>query len=156
MGAQDNRPNRLVLVVDDVPELRHIYELALASAGVTALPAASGEEAVAKFGRHHEEIELVLLDVRLAGNLDGPGTLLALQKIDPKVRCCFVTAGGGHDDARLLALGAVRVFPKPFRLDEFLDEIGRLLGRRAAETDSRANNPPGKNEGTSGAGPAQA
>jgi CheY-like chemotaxis protein len=129
MGTSADPPNRLVLVADDFPELRHVFALALGRVGVTALTAASGEEAVAAFRERHAEIDLVLLDVCLAGNLDGPRTLLALRQIDPTVRCCFITAhGGDHDDQSLLALGAARVFPKPFQLDDLLDEIRRLLG----------------------------
>jgi two-component system, OmpR family, response regulator len=129
MGAQPDRTNRLVLVADDVPEVRHVIELALARDGLTVLPVSSGEEAIEAFSKHHEAIDLVLLDVRMAGKLDGPWTLLALQKIDPNVRCCFITAHGGeYDDESLLALGAARVFPKPFQLDDLLAEIRRLLG----------------------------
>ena len=39
------------------------------------------------------------------------------------LRCCFITAHGGeYDDVSLLALGAARIFPKPFHLDDLVQK----------------------------------
>ena len=76
---------------------------------------------------------MVLLDVRMPG-MDGPQTLASLQRIDPAVVCCFMTGhAGGYTADGLLALGAVRLFEKPFRLDDMaqaLWQTAQLAGRR--------------------------
>ena len=59
----------------------------------------------------------------------GPATLAALRAIDPTVRCCFVT-GDPNLTADLLALGAVAVFVKPFRLTELATAVAQIVGRR--------------------------
>ena len=124
-------PRPGILVVDDDPHLRHILGLALPRFGFTAWLASGGEEALALYRAHPREVALALLDVVMPG-LDGPATLLALRGLAPCLPCCFMTGeAGGHTPAGLLALGARRVFPKPFRLDELAAELWRLLGRDA-------------------------
>jgi DNA-binding response OmpR family regulator len=121
-------PRPGILVVDDDPHLRHILGLALPCFGFTAWLASGGEEALALYRAHPREVALALLDVVMPG-LDGPATLLALRELAPSLTCCFMTGdAGGHTPADLLALGARRVFPKPFGLDELAAALWRLLG----------------------------
>src|SRR5262245_38278163 len=120
-----------ILVVDDDPQVRNLLGLALPRFGFTAWLAAGGEEALRLVEEHRNEVALALLDVVMPG-LDGPATLLALRGLDPSLPCCFMTGeAGGHTPAGLLALGARRVFLKPFRLGELAAELWRLLGRDA-------------------------
>ncbi len=113
-----------VLVVDDDPGVRQVLAAALRAPDFAVYLASNGAEAIIQFSCHHHAIHLVLLDVRMGG-MDGPQTLLALQKIDPDVRCCFMSGDvGNYSEVNLLALGAVRVFPKPFgNLRVFVDEL---------------------------------
>ena len=102
MSDSPARPG--VLVVDDDPHVRNLLGLALPRFGFTAWLAAGAEEALALSREHRGEVALALLDVVMPGP-DGPATLLAL--------------------------GARRVFLKPFPLDELAAELWRLLGRDA-------------------------
>jgi DNA-binding response OmpR family regulator len=121
-----------VLVVDDDPHLRHILGLALPCFGFTAWLAPGGQEALALYRAHPREVALALLDVVMPG-LDGPATLLALRELEPSLPCCFMTGETGrHTPADLLALGARRVFLKPFGLDELAAALWGLLGGKAA------------------------
>jgi CheY-like chemotaxis protein len=124
-------PRPGVLVAEDDPQVRQLLALALPRFGFTAWLAPGGQEALALYREHQGEVALALLDVMMPG-LDGPATLLALRGLDPCLPCCFMTGdAGGLTPAGLLALGARRVFPKPFRLDELAAELWRLLGRDA-------------------------
>jgi len=120
-------PNQAgVLVADDSDHVRAMLGLALCDKGFTPYLAATGREAVEQFLRHKGEVGAVLLDVNMPG-LDGPGALARIRQADPAVPCCFMTANPepyGVED--LLALGAVCVFAKPFRLDEVLHVVGEL------------------------------
>src|SRR4051794_9919088 len=79
-----------VLVVDDEVSVRDVLRRFLEHAGFTVWAVAGGQEALELYDRHRNEIGLVLLDVRMTG-LDGPRTLAALRRIDPQVRCCFMS-----------------------------------------------------------------
>jgi CheY-like chemotaxis protein len=115
-----------VLVVDDAPYIRDFLGAALPRLGFAVWLAAGGEEAVALFRQHRQDISLALLDVCMPG-LDGPGTLLALRELEPSVRCWSMTGEpGGHTAAGLLALGAERVFLKPFSLAELAASLRQL------------------------------
>jgi DNA-binding response OmpR family regulator len=117
-----------VLVVDDDPQVRQFLGLALPRFGFTVWLAPGGEEAVALFREHRQDILLALLDVCMPG-LDGPGTLKALRELEPSLLCCFMTGEpGGHTASGLLALGAERVFLKPFALAELAGSLRGLLG----------------------------
>jgi DNA-binding NtrC family response regulator len=81
------------------------------------------------YGRHRQGIAVVLLDVVMPG-MDGPRTLAALQTISPAVPCCFMTGDPNPYTAEaLLQFGAVRVFRKPFALDEVTETLDQLAGR---------------------------
>jgi two-component system response regulator MprA len=127
MSAQ---PPPSVLVVDDQPDIRTLLATALRLEGLDVRLAVNGAEAVAAY--LERPAHLVLLDVTMP-ILDGPEALTLLLALDPAVRCCFMT-GYAEDwsDAQLLDLGALNVLPKPFRLDEMVATVRRLLGARPA------------------------
>ncbi len=105
---------RTILVVDDSRAVLGMLAEALRCHGLVALTAASAGEAVEACRRHRDLVALALLDVQMEG-LDGPATLRALREADPSLPCCFTSGDTGrYSDADLRALGAARVFQKPF------------------------------------------
>lgn len=103
-----------ILVVEDEQGVLQMLDVALRHYGFAVHLAASGQEAVERYRRHHPTIALALLDVQMPG-LDGPGTLAALKEINPDLRCCFMSGHTGkYTDEDLLRLGAAHVLPKPF------------------------------------------
>jgi CheY-like chemotaxis protein len=103
-----------ILVVEDEAAILTMLDVALRHYGFGVRLAASGQEAVELYGQHHESIAVALLDVQMPG-LDGPSTLAALKRINPEVRCCFMSGHTGKYAAEeLLAMGAAHVFLKPF------------------------------------------
>jgi anti-anti-sigma factor len=120
-----------VLVADDEPTAQRLLLAGLHREGFKVWLAADGHQAVELYRRHRNDIAVVLLDVHMP-EMDGPHTLLALQKIAPAVRCCFMTGDPSHyTEATLRCLGAVRVFRKPFALAEVFDTLNQLTGRLA-------------------------
>jgi CheY-like chemotaxis protein len=113
-GAEAGSGPPEALVVDDDPEVLGLLRLFLQGSGFVVRTASGGAEAVELYRRHRATVAVVLLDVRMPG-LSGPQTLAALRRIDPGVRCFFMTGyAGPSSEADLLALGAARVFAKPF------------------------------------------
>jgi CheY-like chemotaxis protein len=114
-----------VLAVDDDEGVRSLLRLALPKFGFRVHIANGGDEAVEIYRRHGGSIDMVLMDVQMPPGMDGPHTLDALRKLNPNVRCCFMSGGtGGYSTADLAALGAVHIFTKPFAQ---LDEFARVL-----------------------------
>lgn len=128
--AVSRRPG--VLVADDTGLVLTMLKFALEARGFAVWLTMDGGDAIDLYRRHHEGIDLVLLDVHMPG-LDGPHTLDALRRFDPDVLACFMTGDAGpYGRADLLARGASRVFDKPFAaaelaraLDDVLDSAGR-------------------------------
>ncbi len=116
-----------VLVVDDEPQVRRLLELALTRHGLMVWTAADGRAAAEIYRQHQDRIQVVLLDVQMPG-LDGPWTLVELQKVNPQVRAVFISGNSGEYNAELLlALGAAAVLQKPFNLAELDRTVDQLL-----------------------------
>ena len=129
MSVQPSAAPPGVLVADDDEHVRFLLDLALRQAGFDPLLAADGHHAVELFRRHRDQIQVVLLDVKMP-RLDGPGALAQIRQIAPQVPCCFMTGYSDRYSAdNLMALGAAWVFDKPFRIDEILETLRDLCGR---------------------------
>ena len=116
-----------VLVVDDEEYLRQIFDIALRQEGFAVWLAADGLEALELYQKHHEAIDMVLLDVRMPG-LDGPGTLTALRRLNPKVCCCFMSGDLAlYKERSLRDSSAGPVLYKPFRLEELARRVRQLV-----------------------------
>ncbi len=121
-----------VLLAEDEPVVRDLLGYLLRAKGFAVWSAADGREALEVFGRHRGDIRAVLLDVHMP-RLDGPQTLRALRRLDPEVRCCFITgtAGAGEEE-ELQALGPTAVLHKPCTPEELADALHRAMGGEAA------------------------
>jgi two-component system cell cycle sensor histidine kinase/response regulator CckA len=125
--AGDSRPTG-ILVVDDEPSVCRALQAGLDTYGYRPFTARSGPEALAQFQDHRDRIALVLLDVQMPGQ-NGPQVLEELQRIDPKVRCCFMSGQlGAFSPDELLRLGAVQVLSKPFGLADLAQTLEDLVG----------------------------
>ncbi len=120
-----------LLVVDDDPSVRQLLSLALRHHGFSVWLAADGPGAIEIYRTQGDQIDMVLLDVRMP-RLDGPQTLAILRQLNPKVRCCFVSGEtGGYAPEALAALGAECFFKKPFFLAEVAQVLRQLIGKPA-------------------------
>jgi CheY-like chemotaxis protein len=117
-----------ILVVDDDADIRRIAGLALERlGGFRVMLAADGAEAIALAAR--DRPDLVLLDVSMP-EFDGPATLATLQAQEATagVPVVFFTATSNDEEvARLIALGAVGVVPKPFEVGDLPRRVRVIL-----------------------------
>jgi CheY-like chemotaxis protein len=121
-----------ILVVDDEASVRGVLNVWMRQQGFVVWLAGGGQEALDLYWRHHMAIDVVLMDVRMAG-LDGPRTLAALQQLNPQVRCCFMSGDlGSYTTEQLQNLGAAAVLAKPFDLDEVARVLCEQVGKRDA------------------------
>lgn len=114
-----------ILVVDDDKELRaHIAEI-LRGAGYEAEEAASGSAALSK--ADGAPFDLILLDMIMPkGN--GPETLMELRKVAPRAKVVMITAFATIENAvDAMKRGACEFLSKPFKIDELLMTVRRVL-----------------------------
>ncbi len=116
-----------VLIVDDQPNIRRLYEYTLEKNGYRPFTAANGEEALAVLDRQH--IDLMILDVMMPV-LDGYGCLKALRDGGSTVPVLVITAKDSAEDVRKsFLLGTDDFMVKPVDEIEMLLRIKALLRR---------------------------
>jgi signal transduction histidine kinase len=114
----------LILVVDDEDAIRQITKGTLETFGYRVLTASDGTEALALYADNRDEIKVVLTDM-LMPFMDGPATIRALQRLDPKVR---IIAASGLTANKPGELEGVEVFlTKPYTAEKLLKVIAEVL-----------------------------
>ncbi|MFH1552155.1 MAG: response regulator [Candidatus Omnitrophota bacterium] len=114
-----------ILVVDDEQEILALLEEFLTRKDFQVITADSGRKAL-KIIDKGESIDLILLDHRMP-KLDGTGVLRELEIRQSKVPVILLTGSLGE------TIGMIKVdafLMKPIDLDELLDKVRELLGRR--------------------------
>ena len=106
-----------VLIVDDEPDLRTLYELSLLREGYRVEAAASVAEAEALLAR--QRFEVVITDMRLPDGL-GLDLLQQIARQKRGERCIVMTAYGSAENAvEALKAGAFDYLTKPVDLKQF-------------------------------------
>lgn len=108
-----------ILVVDGEPAICTLLDMFLRDEGFAVWTANTSENAVALFERHHESIQVVLLDGELLAVLPG------LEKIKPTIRCCIMNASVQSAE-NALRHQTSRTLPKPFDLQQLRSLLHHL------------------------------
>jgi PAS domain S-box-containing protein len=119
----------LILVVDDDRDTTRLVQEVLGRSGFMVRTAQNGFEALAL--ARQEQPGLILLDLRMPG-LDGYEVLKRLKRDRATQDIPVVVVTGSVTDEeikrkKVLALGAAQFLTKPFAIDEFVEEIRRVL-----------------------------
>jgi len=118
-----------ILVVDDKPEsLEFITEYLLRPSGYVPLVAANGQEGLRM--ALAERPDLMILDFKMP-EMSGLEVLRALREKQADIPIILMTAYGSEEDiVTAFRLGAKDYLSKPFRIEEMLATIERLLSER--------------------------
>ena len=117
-----------LLVVDDEPDLRTLYELTLVREGYDVESAGSVDEAWAQL--RQRSFALLITDMRLP---DGTGLdlLQRLEQAGRPEKAVVITAYGSAENAvEALKAGAYDYLTKPVDLKQFRAVVASALGRR--------------------------
>ena len=126
----DAHDTKRILVVDDEPEVCSLLQEVLEKEGYDVVVAHRGDAAIALAQSRHPD--LILMDVLMPGGLDGVQTYHRLKgrASTREIPVIFVTAAeaGGTVSEQKLPLGErCTVIGKPFRFEQLLQAIVRLL-----------------------------
>lgn len=117
----------LILVVDDEESIREITRGTLETFAYTVMTASDGTEALALYADKKNEIAIVLTDMVMPF-MDGPATIRALQRMNPRVRIIAASGLGAGKHAGERALEGVSVFlNKPYTAEKLLRALAQVL-----------------------------
>jgi PAS domain S-box-containing protein len=117
----------LVLVVDDEDAIRQITKGTLETFGYRVLTASDGTEAVALYAQNSGEVEAVITDMMMPF-MDGPATIRALQKMNPRVKIIAASGLAAADkESEALALGVRMFLPKPYTAEKLLKALAEIV-----------------------------
>lgn len=118
-----------VLVVDDEALIRWSVAETLANRGMHVSQASDGASAIAVLAQRVRPFDVVVLDLRLP-DVDDLSLLAKVREMSPTSRVIIMTAFGTPEvTAQAVDLGASRVIPKPFELEE----LAALVERASAD-----------------------
>jgi DNA-binding NtrC family response regulator len=116
-----------VLVIENEPLVLEALEDILDLVGLHVVSAEDGKEGIAAYREHLDEIELVILDMRLPGK-DGPDILKALRAINPSVK---VIVSSGYDEEevaqRFTGQQPILILKKPYDAETLLAKVNSVL-----------------------------
>ena len=117
--------SQCVLIVEDETRIRELLSRKMEQCGYRVSEAQDGKEAIRILGE--EEVDLVISDIMMPEQ-DGLEVIMHLKKEHPEIQIIAISAPGNEvflNSAK--ALGASRVFQKPFGLDEIARAVQELI-----------------------------
>ena len=116
-----------ILLVDDEPSILAVAESLLSILGYSVRTAISGEEALEHYRKHGSEIDAIIMDMGMPG-MGGMRCLQELIAFDPRVRVLVASGYAGETvEQDVLDAGAQAFMRKPYRLDDLLSNLTKLL-----------------------------
>lgn len=121
-------PNMRILIAEDDDRLRSLLERALRESGYVVDAYANGEDVL--FAAETSAVDLVILDIMLAGTMSGVDVCRRIREQERQVPILLLTAldSPKHRVAGLDS-GADDYLTKPFHLSELLARVRALLRR---------------------------
>ena len=116
-----------VLVIDDEAHVRNTADDILQAQHIKTFVAENGEVGLSLFAKHRDEVDLILLDLTMPGR-DGDKIFAELRCIDPHIPI-IVSSGYNRAEStkRIIQQGSAGFLQKPYRDDELIDAVWRLL-----------------------------
>ncbi|MFM6853463.1 MAG: sigma-54-dependent transcriptional regulator, partial [Sphingopyxis sp.] len=124
-----------VAVVDDEPAVRAAIAQTIELDGLTPLPFASAESALAAIDAQFAGV--IIADLRMPG-MDGAGLFNRMIARDPDLPIIMISGHGDIETAvDLVRRGAYDFLPKPFGAGALLASVRRALEKRSLVLDNR-------------------
>ena len=122
-------PKALILVIDDEEIVRELTQSILQFFGYASLVAENGENGVALFDSHKDEIDAVLCDMVMP-SLNGEEVFRAIRAISPNAQ---VLLSSGLEDPELIdrleSQGLAGFLIKPYKPTQLIEKLKTLLAK---------------------------
>ena len=127
-SQESNEAMPRILIIDDDDHIRSILRQFLEMKGYDVDDADDGNVGIARYRQN--PADLVITDVLMPGK-EGIETIRDLRRDFPAVKIIAISGGGQLGPETYLhlaeALGARKIFTKPFALNEFLQGVEDVL-----------------------------
>lgn len=131
-----------ILLVEDDRELRTLMHVVLEDAGYSLIEAVDGEDAIAKFKAHREEIDLLLLDV-IMPKKNGREVYDQIKTLRPDVKVLFMSAYPEEIvQKRVILNDGMPFVSKPVTPPALLRKIRDVVEAAVGKMDSGASGSP--------------
>ena len=118
-----------ILVVDDEGDFLETLINRLKRRKITATGCASGEEAVRLV--RETPFDVVVLDIKMPGGMDGIQTLREIKKIRREAEVILLTGHASLETSMEgMQLGAYDYLLKPIKLEDLLEKLAQALERK--------------------------
>lgn len=120
-----------ILVVDDELDFLETIVKRLEKRNLEVVGVTSGEEAVDALAQ--SQFDVILLDIKMPGGMDGIETLREIKRIQPLAEVILLT---GHASVETsiegMKLGAFDYLLKPVKFDDLLHKMAAAFKRKAS------------------------
>ncbi|RUA25202.1 MAG: hypothetical protein DSY76_06845 [Bacteroidetes bacterium] len=122
-----NWKDKTILVVEDEPSNQMYIKVILGKTGVNILMANDGVEAIELFEKNKEQIDLILMDVKMP-RMNGYIATIKIKRIDPSVSIIALTANAMNNDREeAMSAGCDDYLTKPISREELFNTIEKYM-----------------------------
>ena len=127
-----------ILVVDDEADFTETIVKRMQRRGLDTAGVTSGEKALGMIAQR--VLDVVVLDIRMPGGMDGIRTLREIKRHQPLVEVILLT---GHASVETsvegMKLGAFDYLLKPVKLEDLMHKIGEACAKKAMHEEKIRN-----------------
>ena len=118
-----------ILVVDDEEDFIETLVNRLKKRTIDAVGVLSGEDALELLGKR--EFDVVILDIKMPGGMDGIETLKEIKKIQPLAEVILLTGHASVESSiEGMRLGAFDYVLKPIKLEELFPKVAQAFEKK--------------------------
>lgn len=128
MNAQPTSPPKMILAIDDEPEILNIIKECLEMEGFQVLTAPGAKEGIKLYEERGSEIGVVLLDY-LMPDMTGDLVFECLRQKNPDVRVILLTGCEDSVARKMFETGLRGLIQKPFYIDDLVNRIREELNQ---------------------------
>jgi DNA-binding NtrC family response regulator len=125
-----------VLIVDDEEDFMNTLVNRLKKRGIDVAGCSSGEKALEMMKQ--KIFDMVILDIKMPGGMDGIETLRKIKKIRPEAEVLLLTGHGSVETSvEGMKEGAFDYLLKPVKLETLLEKMAKALDKKDTEEHRR-------------------
>ncbi len=118
-----------ILVVDDEEDFVETLVNRLKKRTIDAVGVPSGEKALELLGKR--EFDVIILDIKMPGGMDGIETLKEIKKVQPLAEVILLTGHASVESSiEGMRLGAFDYVLKPIKLEELFPKVAQAFEKK--------------------------